>query len=98
MSRRRYVVAYDIRSPDRLRRVHDVVEAHGYMLQYSVYICDLSDVEKIGLKSQLRDQMNQTVDSVVLIDLGDPDRRGSECFEFIGSRTPLPSVGGATII
>jgi len=98
MSRRRFVVAYDIREPKRLRRVHDVVKGYGYPMQYSVFICDLSDREKIGLKGDLRDVMDQRVDSVAFIDLGEPDTRGATAFEFMGTRQVLPPAGGAMIV
>lgn len=98
MSRRRFVVAYDIREPNRLRRVHDVVAGHGYAMQYSVFVCDLNPREKLGLKSALRDVMDQRVDSVAIIDLGEPETRGVEAFEFMGSRQVLPPAGGAMIV
>ncbi len=98
MSRRRFVVAYDIREPKRLRRVHEVVKGYGYPMQYSVFICDLSDREKIGLKGDLRDVMDQSVDSVAFIDLGEPGTRGVDSFEFMGTRQVLPPAGGAMIV
>jgi len=98
MSRRRYLVAYDIREPVRLRKVHDVVAGHGYPMQYSVFVCDLNPSEKIGLKSALRDVMDQRVDSVAMIDLGTPGARGANCFEFMGTRQVLPPAGGAMIV
>ena len=36
--RRRWIVAYDIRDPKRLRKVYEVVRDHGDRLQYSVFI------------------------------------------------------------
>lgn len=67
-------------------------------MQYSVFICDLSATEKLGLKDELRDVMDQRVDSVAIVDLGPPDRQGSECFEFMGSREPLPPTGGPVVL
>ncbi|MCC5950793.1 MAG: CRISPR-associated endonuclease Cas2 [Acidimicrobiia bacterium] len=90
MSRRRYVLAYDIREPKRLREVHNIAVSHGEALQYSVFLCDLSDSERIQLKAQLRDAMDLGEDSVVFIDLGEATGRGTECFEFLGQRSPLP--------
>lgn len=91
--RRRWLVAYDIRDEVRLRRVHDVVRSFGCRLQYSVFLCDLTDVERIGLKSRLREVTKATVDSVLFIDLGEPDRRGTECIEFMGVAPLLPTDG-----
>ncbi len=91
--RRRYIVAYDIRDDVRLRRVHDVVRSFGARLQYSVFLCDLSGIEKIRLKTELRDVMHQRVDSIMFVDLGAPERRGTYCFEFMGPSPRLPRDG-----
>lgn len=96
-ARRRWLVAYDIRDEVRLRRVHDVVRSHGDRLQFSVFLCDLTIIEKIQLMVELREAMNQSIDSVVLIDLGEPGRAGSASIEFMGPSTTLPS-GGPTIV
>lgn len=86
MARRRYVVAYDIREDMRLRRVADVAKDYGHRLQYSVFICDLSQRELLWLKRDLGEVMNLAVDSVAIIDLGEALGRGAECVEFLGFR------------
>ncbi len=96
-ARRRWLVAYDIRDDVRLRRVHDIVRSHGDRLQYSVFLCDLTRIEKLDLMSGLREVLNQHADSVVFIDLGEPDRHGSAAIEFMGTSLPLPR-NGPTII
>lgn len=95
--RRRYLVCYDVRDDGRLRRVHSTVKGYGYPLQYSVFVCDLSDAEKVGLRWDVGEVMDFTADSVVLVDLGEADGRGADCFEFIGPHPSLPS-GGAKIV
>jgi CRISPR-associated protein Cas2 len=96
--RRRYLVAYDIRDSVRLRKVHSVVTGYGYPLQYSVFVCDLNKSEKISLMSDLRKVTDQRRDSVVFIDLGLPNERGTECFEFLGTRRRLPIDGEPQIV
>lgn len=98
MSRRRYVVAYDICDPRRLRAVHDVVLGRGDPLQYSVFVCDLNPKELIGLKERLRDEMHVGEDSVVLIDLGEVGSGKADCFEFMGRGRDLPPPPGAMIV
>lgn len=98
MGRRRYVVSYDIADPVRLRRVHDVVKGYGYSLQYSVFLCDLTEVEKLCLRSDLRGVMHHSEDRIAIIDLGDSDTRGMACFEFMGLQPELPRSGGPTIV
>lgn len=93
MSRRRYLVCYDIRDPERLRDVHDVVLGYGLMFQYSVYICDLDFQEKLALRADLATVIHHGVDTVALIDLGALTSMPEERFEWVGDRTSLPRQG-----
>jgi len=87
----RYLVAYDIRHPRRLRRVHRVAKDHGEPLQYSVFVCDLTATELIALKRALLTEIKTTEDSIGIFDLGAPATRGVQCIEFLGVRRELPS-------
>lgn len=80
----RFLVAYDIRSPGRLKRVHDVVVDHGDRLQYSVYVCDLTRQELVKLRASLRKEMNLDEDHVAIFDLGPPQGRASRRVEHLG--------------
>jgi CRISPR-associated protein Cas2 len=71
--------------------------SNGDRLQYSVFLCDLTSIEKVNLKSALREVLNQHVDSVVFIDLGEPQRPGSAALEFMGTSLPMPT-NGPTIV
>jgi CRISPR-associated protein Cas2 len=88
MARRRFLIAYDIREPKRLRRVCRTMEEYGERLQYSVFICDLSRTELVHARRQVETEMNLNEDSVVIVDLGDTD---SARFTFVGRRSPLPT-------
>lgn len=90
VSRRRYLIAYDIREPKRPRRVHSAMQSFGYPLQYSVFVCDLGASEKLLMRETIGTIMNQSADSVAIVDLGDPEARGVECFEFMGRPPRLP--------
>jgi len=90
VARRRYVIAYDICEPGRLRRVCKTMEEYGERLQYSVFVCDLSRAELVHARAQVEEHMNLADDSVVIIDLGDPKQAA---FDFIGRRRPLPTAG-----
>ena len=98
MRRRRFVVSYDIRDDRRLRRVHLVCREWGDPLQYSVFICDLTPVERVALLAALVDEINQAVDSIVLIDLGATEGRGAECFQFLGNTPARLPTGGPRLI
>lgn len=96
--RRRYLVCYDIREPERLRRTHRTVLGYGYFLQYSVYVCDLSGMERRRLLDDLADVIDQRVDSVVVFDLGLPDpAHQATRVAHLGPQPPLPRAGPTII-
>lgn len=91
MLRRRYLVAYDIRDSKRLRQVHKVVKGFGFSMQFSVFVCDLNSRERMDLVQGLTNIVDTRIDSVALVDLGDPgDPRP---FTFLGPHELLPRVG-----
>ena len=95
MSRRRYLVAYDIRDERRLRAVATCTEGYGARVQYSVFVCDLSDSEKFAMRADLESRMNQSEDSVMIVDLGAAG--DSTRFLFLGHREKLPSAGAVIL-
>ena len=95
--RKRYLVAYDIRDDKRLRRVHKTMKGYGWSLQYSVFICDLDAIELLALKTDLGTVIHHAADSIAIIDLGTPEQRGSECFQFMGVVSRLPTSGPVII-
>lgn len=86
----RFLVAYDIREPGRLRRVHEAVVDHGERLQYSVYVCDLTRQQLVGLRAKLRRLMHLEEDHVAIFDLGPPTGRTWQRVEHLG-RAPRVS-------
>ncbi|MFT4225544.1 CRISPR-associated endonuclease Cas2 [Micropruina sp.] len=91
MARRRYLIAYDISDPVRLRRVIKVMESYGERLQYSVFLCDLSDAELVDWLTDISAVVKLTADSVVRIDLG--DTRSPAGIHVIGTGRRLPHAG-----
>ncbi|WP_028708762.1 CRISPR-associated endonuclease Cas2 [Propionicicella superfundia] len=90
MTRRRYLIAYDIRDERRLRRVCKLMEGHGTRLQYSVFLCDLSDRELLIWRSDIVQLMELELDSVVYVDLGGV---GATNVEVIGAPRQFPHTG-----
>ena len=88
MTRRRFVIAYDISDPKRLRHVCKTMEEYGDRLQYSVFICDLSRTELVHARAAVQRQMKLTEDSVVIIDLGEPH---TSKITFIGQHRNVPT-------
>lgn len=95
MARRRYLVAYDIREDRRLRNIATCMEGYGTRIQYSVFVCDLSDREAVIMRGDIEDRMKPSEDSVMVIDLG---RAGdSERFLFLGHHEKLPSSAAVIV-
>lgn len=97
MSRRRYVVCYDVREPGRLRRTHDTMLGYGDPLQYSVFLCDLSPAELLLLEAALRRVVKVAEDSVLIIDLGPASGIARGRIRTLG-RARLPDARGALVI
>ncbi len=95
MSRRRYLVAYDIRDDRRLRSVAGCMEGYGTRIQYSVFVCDLSDQEAVLMRGDLEAIMKRTEDSVMVVNLGRPG--DAERFLFLGHHENLPARGAVIV-
>lgn len=96
--RRRYLICYDVRDPSRLRAAHKLVAGHGDRLQYSVYVCDLTAQERLRLMARLRRAVHESIDSVVVFDLGEA-RSGDDTrvVETIGPAPSFPAGGPAIV-
>ena len=66
--RRWRLVCYDIRDPERYRKVYKIVTGHGRRLQYSLFRCRLDDAEVEKLRWRLAQVIDPT-DSLLIIDL-----------------------------
>ena len=92
-ARKRFLVCYDIRDPGRLRRVHKKMKSFGWSMQYSIFVCDLSPAEVFALRAAIGSIINHDVDSVALVDVGEPQERGRSSFSFLGPMPDLPTTG-----
>ena len=93
-----YLVSYDVADAKRLKRTYKSLCGFGVPLQYSVFRCDLSPVERQRLKEILWSLLNLEVDRVMLVDLGPVGARGDSCFEFWGHPRVEPRSPTATIV
>lgn len=96
-ARTRYLLAYDISDPRRLRRVHAVAKTYGYPLQYSLFVCDLDDVQLVNLERDLTVEIAHREDRISIFDLGPPQGRGVECVRQLGLPQLLPRTNEAEI-
>jgi CRISPR-associated protein Cas2 len=95
--RQRFLVTYDVSDPKRLRRVFKVMKGFGTHLQLSVFSCDLTEMTQVMMRAALAEEINHTEDSVLIIDIGPSDGRGSTSFECLG-RATKPPVKEAKIV
>ncbi|MFV0407989.1 MAG: CRISPR-associated endonuclease Cas2 [Propioniciclava sp.] len=96
-NRHRFLLAYDIRDPRRLRLVHRMAKEFGWAMQYSVFVADLDGVELSELKMRLAEVLDHSADSVAIINVGLPDERGRSSFQFLGVKPMIPTVGPVVI-
>ncbi len=89
MARHRYLVAYDIREDHRLRNVANCMEGYGQRIQYSVFICDLSDEQAVLMRGDLEVRMKPSEDSIMIVNLGRAGDAGR--FLFLGHHEKLPT-------
>lgn len=82
--RRRYLVAYDVSDAGRLRRTFRVMNGFGDAVQYSVFVCDLSDVERQLMRERLSAVINLKLNRVLIVDLGVTESRLAASFDVIG--------------
>jgi CRISPR-associated protein Cas2 len=93
-----YLISYDVADPQRLQRTYKSLCGFGTPLQYSVFRCELSPLERQRLKERLWELLNFEADRVMLVDLGPAGARGDQCFEFWGRPRAEPPARKATIV
>ncbi len=81
-----FLVAYDIADPVRLRKVHKTMKGFGDPLQFSVFRCELSDINRIRMKAALSDIIHTTEDQVLVFRLGPADGTYTVQVEALGRR------------
>ena len=79
-----YIVAYDIRDQRRLRLVHRKVRGYGDRVQYSVFRCELSPMEKARLRGELTELIKRDEDQVLIVPLGPPGGQNDRRVEALG--------------
>ena len=92
------LVAYDVTDDKRLRKAYSILRGFGDPLQYSVFRCELSPVERQLLRDALWDVLEFDSDRVMVVDLGPAGGRGDECVEFWGTPRVIPPDRQALIV
>lgn len=84
MHHRLYLVSYDISDPARLRRVHRTCRGYGDAVQYSVFVCTLTERGLATLRLRLERHLNHREDQVLIIDVGPAHDRTLQRFTALG--------------
>ena len=79
-----YIVSYDIADAKRLRRVFKTCKNFGDHLQFSVFECDLSPVERVRMESELKELIHHGEDQVLFIALGPSESRAERSIRSLG--------------
>jgi CRISPR-associated protein Cas2 len=82
--RRHYLVTYDIADSKRLRRVFKTMKGFGAHVQFSVFQCDLPDIDLVRMKTALTEIIDQREDQVLIIDLGTTESNPVKRIESMG--------------
>lgn len=64
-----FIFSYDISSPARWRRVYRLARDYGDPLQYSVFLCELSERDKAMMEGKLLDVISREEDQVLFVRL-----------------------------
>ena len=89
--RKRYLIAYDVSDDKRRTAIFKTLMGNGDHVQFSVFLCQLSDVELARLKGSLAESVNARQDQVVILDLGPADNDLTSRFECIGKAYTPPA-------
>lgn len=87
--RNRFLIAYDISDPKRLRMMHRKLLGYGDPLQYSLFRADLNDVEQVLMTTDVKKIMNLREDRVAIVDLGPASGRARLCMRWLGRSAGL---------
>ena len=72
-NRRLYLCTYDVADDMRRTRLFESLKDHGEHIQFSVFLCELSDMEQAKLVSISKEILHHTEDQLLILDVGPAD-------------------------
>ena len=93
--RRFFLVSYDISNDKRLRRMFRLLRGYGEHIQYSVFLCQLTDKDKAVLLERIKDTIHHKEDQVLLIPLGSAEKHKDAApakWQVIGTPVQLQDI------
>jgi CRISPR-associated protein Cas2 len=70
MSRRHFLISYDVSDDRRRSRVFDILSDYGNHTQFSVFLCDLDEAELATIRGRFTEEIHARQDQVLIVDLG----------------------------
>lgn len=93
-----FIAAYDIADDKRRTKVFHKLKGYGEALQYSLFRCILTPMQRLKMRAELWEVLNQAEDRLLLIDLGPDDGRGKTSIESWGLPLDDPAPSGGPLI
>lgn len=90
MSRRHYLISYDIADDKRRTRVFNILRDNGNRAQYSVFFCQLNRRELATVRGLLGKIIHHRKDQILIIDLGEAHNPLDAGLECLGQRYEPP--------
>lgn len=91
MSRRHYLISYDIADDKRRNAVFKMLRDNGDHAQYSVFFCQLNARELATLRGELAASIHARQDQVLILDLGEAHNPLDAGLEVLGQRYQPPT-------
>ena len=79
-----YLICYDICDDKRLRKVFQIMRGYGDHLQYSVFECQLTQIDMAKLRRELGAVVHRDEDQVLFVNLGPAEGRGDRVITALG--------------
>lgn len=93
MSRRQYLITYDISDDKRRTSVFKTLVGQGDHVQFSVFLCALNRLEFAGLRARLGELIHDREDQVIFVDLGITENESGTILDCLGKRyNPISRV------
>lgn len=64
------LVSYDISDQKRWRKVFKLMKAYGEHVQYSVFLCQLTELQRAKLQALLEDIIHHQNDQIMFVQIG----------------------------
>lgn len=84
MSRRRFLVTYDVSDAKRVKFAHKAMSDFGRHVQFSVFLCELDSREFLQMEHRLQKILNLRQDQALIFDLGLASNDRDDLIQSIG--------------